>query len=433
VEKRAEHFINFAAKYLYKVLTRHVGHDMAFRETSEEYRKAYKYLSPKLLYRATFRMSSDYYLLRYMEKEVFGRSAGTKRLAKMWIIVRKDELARLAPEMNIEQLVRKLEKSMPRPVPSLEEVLEKLHDPVQRLAVKYSFPVWFVHDLVERLGLSETELLLRELNEEKWWIRVNTLKTDVERVVQSLEEKGVVVQRDPDLPYMLKVVDYSMPLHHLDEMWQGEIVFQDKASAMVVEALRPEPNDTILDLAAAPGVKDSLIMQLTENRARIIAVDVSWERIKRTKRLLRLYGVDLARVEIINADSRMLTIQGSSIDKVLLDAPCTSTGAMVKDPAVKIHLEDQTWVARFPQLQRHMLETALALRREIVFAVCSILAVEGEEHIASILGKGRHTPVKALSSASPGYRPYSFRDRVHRFFPHVHDTQGFFIAKLVPY
>lgn len=427
-DKRIEALLDFSAQVLYEILRRHLGFDKAFQAALHSPKAAAtKYVPLKMLYKVSRSVVSDYYLLRYAENYIYGRRGdSTRRLVRLWLLLRADEEFFGPLWDSVHRYRKKLLKSLPRKIESVEELVEGIEDPVERLAVELSYPKWFVEVFVHRLGFSETRELLEKLNEEKWWIRVNTLKTDVDTIVEKLYEKGVVVRRDKDLEYMLEVVDYSEPLHHLEEMWRGEIVFQDKASAMVVEALHPSENDRILDLAAAPGIKASLIMQLTENKARLVLVDVSWERTRRMARLLKLYGVDMSRVDIVVADSREWRPR-TTFDKTLLDAPCTSSGTIGKDPAVKIHLEDESWVAKFPQLQHELLKAALLVDTDvIVYATCSLLPSEGEEHFKDLKHLLREPPIPG----SPGYSDYPISQLVRRFFPHKHSTQGFFIASL---
>ncbi len=424
--------IEFSSQILYVVKKSHVSHDRAFQRVLRENRRLSRVLPLKVLYRVSHDIVSDYYTIRYVERLIYGREGGTKRAAKLWLLYRGLDSPYLAGYVdNVERLRRKLLRSMPRAPSSIEEVIEHIDDDAEMLAVKYSFPRWFAATFIRLLGHSEAEKLLAALNEEKWWIRVNTLKADVDEIAQRLLEKGVLVRRDPDLDYMLEVVDYERPLHHLEEMWSGEIVFQDKASALVVEALQPEPGDTILDMAAAPGVKDTLIQQLTGNKATIYAVDVSWERLRRTQRVLSLYGADPSTVTIVHADSTRPPFHRAP-DKIILDAPCTSSGAIGKDPAIKLHLEDQEWVQRFPRLQEEMLDQALHLAGPdtvIVYATCSLLHFEGEEHLEKRLD--RLEPETPPIPGNSGYRVYpGVAEKVRRLFPHLHGTQGFFIARL---
>ena len=433
MERQVKIIVDFSARVLYHVLTRHVSHDRAYQAAAREYRKALSIVPPRVLYRVSHDIVSDYHTVRHVEKYVYGATGGSKRAARLWLALLGPEKEYLQPYIDgVERLRRKLLKTLPRRVESIEDVIEAAGSEAEKLAIKYSFPTWFTKLILRLLGPYSAERLLASLNEEKWWIRVNTLKADPDRVAARLEEKGVIVRRDRDLPYMLEVVDFSEPLHHLEEMWRGEIVFQDKASAMVVEALEPEPGDVILDLAAAPGVKDTLVMQLTENRARIIAVDVSWERLQRTKRLLRMYGADTSRIEIVQADSTTLHLRLKP-SKVMLDAPCTSSGAVGKDPAIKLHLDDLNWVARFPPLQAAMLETALKYRAPTVYAVCSILPMEGEEQIVKIVERGAASLQRPRIPAAHGYAVYGDAARkMARFLPSLHQTQGFFISLLEP-
>ncbi len=432
MDRFARTLIDFSSRVLYHVIHRHISHDRAFQAALRENRKAARLVPLKILYRVSHDIVSDYYTIRFLEKKIYGSTGGLKRMAKLWLLFRGLESEHLQLHLeSVERLKRKLVKSLPRRFESLEEALEDVEDPYERLAVKYSFPRWFAETMARLLGLEEAERLLEALNVEKWWIRVNTLKTDVDTVAERLLDKGVLVRRDPHLDYMLEVVDFSEPLHHLEEMWRGEIVFQDKASAMVVEALQPEPGDVILDMAAAPGVKDTLIMQLTDNKARIIAVDVSWERLKRTERVLKLYGADLTRIQLVHADSTVFLPRVKSFNKIILDAPCTSSGAIGKDPAIKLHLGDPAWVQRFPQLQEAMLDNALRGGADaVVYAVCSLLHVEGEEQIMRVLHR-----LELEEAGIPGAGPYpAYRGRLsrgaYRFLPHLHGTQGFFIARL---
>ena len=225
VEREVEALVEFAAKVLHHVLSRKVSHDLAFQSALREAPKAARSLPLKVLYRVSRSVVSDYYLLRYAERAVYGGRGGARRLARLWLLLRGDTLGDLlAPyEQGIARLRRRLLRTMPRRVESVEELLEGIEDPLERLAVELSYPSWMVRSLSRFMGMGELRRLLEELNEERWWIRVNTLKTDVDTVAERLEEKGVVVRRDPDLPYMLRVVDYSEPLHHLEEMWRGSL------------------------------------------------------------------------------------------------------------------------------------------------------------------------------------------------------------------
>lgn len=105
---------------------------------------------------------------------------------------------------------------------------------------------------------------------------------------------------------------------------------QDISSIYAVLALAPRRGERVVDLAAAPGMKTSLVVQLSEG-ARVVAVELSQKRVARMRWLLKQLGA-IDYVEIVHADSRQL--KGRIFDKALLDAPCTSSGAFTKEPPV---------------------------------------------------------------------------------------------------
>lgn len=426
--------INFASRVLFIVVNKGFGLDKAYQEAYRKAGKAERKIPPPVLYRIARGVVEKYHTLRFIETRLYGQKSSLKRLSRLWLYYFGTNDEKIVSKLDTElaRFRRKFEKSN-KNLPSLETLLSSLDDSLEKMAVELSYPLWFVKHVASLVGAKRARTLLEALSREQWWIRVNTLKTDVETVTASLEEKGIIVKRDPDLKYMLKVVDYNEPLHHLEEMWKGEIVFQDKASAMVVEALEPEEGDVVLDMAAAPGIKDSLIMMLTGNKARIIAVDLSWERLKRARRLLKLYEVDIGKIEFVHADAASIQVRPDKVTKILLDAPCTSSGAIGKDPAIKIHLGSKSWVNRFPYLQRLMLRNLQGYIKKgigvAIYATCSILDLEGEGHVEE-LGLEDYLERPRLAAASTGYAKYGFSSRVARFFPDLHETQGFFIARL---
>ncbi len=425
MERGLRAVVEFTAAVLHEILEKRISLDLAFKTTLRRYGKLPRGVTPRALYRLTRSVALSYYTLRFLEERVYGARGGTRRLVRLWLVyMARPEDVPESLSSPIERLRRRFMKTWGRRAPeSLEEAVDGLPD-AEKLAVIHSYPRWLVEKLLAvTRDRGWVERLLASLNEEQWWIRVNTLKASVEKVERELEEAGVVFEEDRELPYMLRVIDYREPLHHLDAMWRGEIVFQDKASAMVVEALEPSEGDLVLDMTGAPGIKASLVMQLTENKARIILADLSLERLKRARRLLRLYGVDEARVDIVNTDSMRFKPRITPT-KILLDAPCSSTGTIGKDPAVKIHLSGPSWASRFPRIQSLLARNAASIKAPTIYSVCSILPQEGEEVIEALEAEPFTPRVPGL----PGYPPYRLAHLVRRFYPHVHGTQGFFIA-----
>ena len=291
---------------------------------------------------------------------------------------------------------------------------------------KLSYQDWMLRKLQSLLGRYEALELLQAMNSRVWWLRVNVLKASVERVLKELREEGVSYVTDEHYPYMVRVLETPKPMRLLKPVKEFRAIPQDKASAAVVESLKPQEGDLILDMAFAPGMKTSLIQMLSENKARVVALDVSNRRALMGRRVLKKLGVDLSRVYVVVADSRTLGIR-PEFNKVLLDAPCSNSGAVSKDPGLKITLSEGK-ILHYSMMQREMLREAIALGDEVVYSTCSLMPEEGEFIVSEVSDYVRFE--KTVPWASTGYEVIPNYKEVMRLFPHKHLTEGFFIAKL---
>lgn len=279
-----------------------------------------------------------------------------------------------------------------------------------------TLPKW-VRERISYLRLKDFSPLFKKSR----WIRVNTLKANTQEVISSLEGKGFKLVRDY-YDFLFKVLYHPYSISKTDEFKSGKVVMQDKASIEVVRVLDPKPGERILEVGSAPGMKTSLIQQLTQNKAYVIALDISEKRIKVQKELMERLGVD--NVELLLGDGENLPIR--EVDKVLIDAPCSNSGTLNTDPSIFLRLSKGD-VIRLSKIQRKILEEAYKLRKLTVYSTCSMFPDEGEkvvEKFANFLVKINDDPSHYGSFRSRVWL------RVMRFYPHLHGTEGFFIAKL---
>jgi len=249
-------------------------------------------------------------------------------------------------------------------------------------------------------------------------------------VVRELESEGVELEVHPKLPYMVRVLRSPKPVRLLRAVREFRAVPQDIASAVAVEHLDVRPGEVVLDMCAAPGVKTSLISMLSGGEAKVVAVDISRRRLIAAKHLLRRLGVPETSVSLVLADSTYINIR--SVDKVLLDAPCSNSGAIGKDPGIKATLTPGK-VEFYRGAQLRLLSKALQLSDLVVYSVCSILPEEGEEVVTRSLTTSerfRVAPHRLSRLCSTGYPGYPVSSSVCRMFPHAHLSDGFFIARL---
>lgn len=314
----------------------------------------------------------------------------------------------------------------------LNKELDKLNDKIKYLALKYYHPEWFVKYAIELFGVEDAVKLMIANNEKQTvYIRVNELKASIESVRRYLEQNRVEVEETP-LPEVFKVLSYERAPASLDWHSEGKFVIQDLASAFVAHVLNPQPDEVILDLASAPGLKSSHIAMLMENRGKIIAVDNSEDRLKRMRAKMKVLGV--RNIEYKLADGTRFHV--GDVDRVLVDPPCSSTGSFRNYPCVKWRFDERKYRETI-KVQRNMIKNAFRNLKEggtLVYSTCSITFDENEENIlfASQFFKIEDVePVIGVRGIRVfGNREFPFWDKVVRTFPHIHDCVGFFISKL---
>lgn len=274
-------------------------------------------------------------------------------------------------------------------------------------------------------------------------IRTNTLKARRKDLAAALMKRGVSL--DPLANWSkvgLKIVESPVPIGATPEYLSGMYMLQSAASMCPVLALAPEPKEKVLDVSAAPGGKTSYIAQLMKNTGTIFANDLKAERQKAT--VANMHRLGVKNVIACKHDGRKLgTLFKNRFDRILLDAPCSGLGVISRDPSVKV----QRTIADVNQcahLQKELLLAAIdALKYKgttggvMVYSTCSVSVAENEEVVNYALSK---RDIKIIDSGldfgKPGFTRYQ-QKRFHpsialtrRFYPHVHNMDGFFVAKI---
>jgi len=275
--------------------------------------------------------------------------------------------------------------------------------------VNVIFPEWLEEELKKEY---EVEKLKESFLKKTTWIRVNTLKSDEDKVLKEIENEGIIVEQDKDIKYAYKVLEGDVT--KTKAFKDFKIIIQDKASMAVVETLKPEKSELIYDMSSAPGGKASLIMALTENNSKLIVADVDFPRLDRERRFLHDVGVDLNKVNFILQDSTNKSMRIA--DKVLLDAPCSSTGMIGNEPTVLLRVTKDR-IKSLSNLQKALLDTAVSTSNYVIYATCSLLPEEGEEVVKEYNAKA---PLNFGISKGIG----------NRFIPYIHETEGFFVSKI---
>lgn len=312
------------------------------------------------------------------------------------------------------------------------------------LCMYYSYNEFLMERLMQLFPVTElVEFLEASEIQRPLTIRTNTLKTRRRELAQALINRGVNL--DPVGKWTkvgLVVYSSQVPIGATPEYFAGHYMIQGASSLLPVMALAPQEGERILDMCAAPGGKTTHIASLMKNTGILFANDHSSDRIKAV--VGNIHRMGIVNTVISCTDGRNLSkIFKCAFDRILLDAPCTGTGVAAKDPAVKTN-KDRKDVQRCFTLQRELLLNAIdclsaksSTGGYIVYSTCSILAEENESIIDYALKKRNVKLVPTgLEFGKEGFIHYR-EQRYHpsmnltrRFYPHTHNMDGFFVAKL---
>ena len=275
-------------------------------------------------------------------------------------------------------------------------------------------------------------------------IRTNTIKSTRKDLMEALSKRGSTLEAVEWSKVAIKVTESSVPIGATPEYLAGYYMLQSAASLNPVMALAPQPGERILDMASAPGGKTSYIAQLMKNSGTIIANDLKPQRQKATVANLHRMGVKNAIVCCY--DGRKIPKIMKGFDRVLLDAPCSGLGVISRDQTVKLQRTFKD-IQRIAHLQKELLCAAIDAVDPtsktggiVVYSTCSISSEENEQVVNYILQKRFVRLVETgLEVGKPGLTRHKER-RFHpslaltrRFYPHVHNMDGFYVAKLQKY
>jgi len=304
-------------------------------------------------------------------------------------------------------------------------------DELEKVGLQTYHPTWFVKYCFRLLGRGEAlKFLEKSADIPPVYVRLNTLKSPEETVLKKLEEEKTVLEKVQQLKHTYKLIESKKPLTRTQSFSQGLFYIQDKASCLAAEIADPSAGNTVLDVCAAPGAKTTYLAQLMENNGSIISVDYSKRRIHVWKRETERMGTNI--VQPMVADARNSLPLNVSADLVILDPPCTSTGTFGKTPDAKWRLTKRS-ILGMAKIQAEMIEQCAEYVKKggfLVYSTCSITVEENEMVIEKFLKL--HPEFKLVDTKPkiglPGLRGLT---KCQRLYPHIHECNGFFVAKLM--
>lgn len=310
-----------------------------------------------------------------------------------------------------------------------EKLINQL-DEIEKISLQTYHPKWFVKYCFRLFGRGEAlNFLEQSARITPLYLRINTLKGSENIILDRLKEENIVLEKVKPLKYTYKINGSERTCIRSQSFKDGLFYIQDKASCLAAEIADPQKGITVIDVCAAPGSKTTYLAQLMKNRGTIFSFDYSKRRIQVLKRVTQRMGTKI--VEPIIADAMKNLPIKLSADLVILDPPCTSTGTFGKTPEAKWRLTKRS-IRGMAKIQSEMIEECAKYVKNgsfLIYSTCSITLEENEMVIENFL---RLNPEFSLTQTKPRIGLPGLRGltKCQRLYPHIHQCNGFFIAKL---
>ncbi len=291
----------------------------------------------------------------------------------------------------------------------------------------------------EMFGEKLPEFLEANEKENKDSIRVNTIKISRNQLYERLTERGFILKDISDFGFIIEESNFSVS--STQENLLGYFYIQGVAEMIVSPILSPTKNDFVVDMCAAPGGKTTHLSAIMENQGVVYAFDINKRRLSALKNNISRLGC--LNIAVFNLSGEEITKINNRPDKILLDAPCTGSGIMRKD-SLRKSLKTTHDIIFLSEIQKKLLKAAIDSLKNggtLLYTTCSLEPEENEFVVQWALNNFEiklsniDTDINGVPLVN-GFTEIFGRklsDEISlckRSLPHVHNTNGLFMAKI---
>jgi 16S rRNA (cytosine967-C5)-methyltransferase len=298
------------------------------------------------------------------------------------------------------------------------------------LGVLHSFPDWLIQLWQDQFGAPETAQLCQWFNQSPHIdLRVNRLRADPAKVIAAFAEVGVVATPIEPIPYALRLAQGAGAIPKLPGYTEGWWSVQDASAQLASLLLDPQPHDVVIDACAAPGGKTTHIAELMGDSGVIWACDRSAQRLKKVQQNCDRLG--LKSIKIRAGDSREFSDFKEIADRILLDVPCSGLGTLHRHADARWR-QNPDEPAKLSKIQLELLEQAATWIKNngnIVYSTCTLHPMENELVIRQFLASFTEWRLSQIPSSHPA-TTFINPTQLIEVLPHLHNMDGFFMAKL---
>ena len=300
----------------------------------------------------------------------------------------------------------------------------------EKIGLQTYNPTWFVEYCFKLFGKEDAAAFLQgNLNPPPTYIRINTLVSSEEVILQKLTDEGIKIEKVEPLKYTYRIVETKETLNNSPSLKAGLFYVQDKASCFATIVANPQAGNIVFDICAAPGAKTTFLAQLMQNQGSITSVDFSAKRMKTWTKETKRMGAKIA--DALVADARISVPLMGEADLLVIDPPCTSSGVFGKQPSAKWRLSPRS-INNMSKIQLEMINNCADKVKSggfLTYSTCSITVEENEGVIEGFLKVHPNFRIVDIEPkiGLPGLKGLT---QCQRLYPHIHSSNGFFIAKL---
>ncbi len=299
----------------------------------------------------------------------------------------------------------------------------------QQDEARYGHPRWLLRELRKAWPAHWAAVCDINQLEPPMWLRVNSAQTTRVDYQQQLAAAGLQADTRPAFADALRLRE-PVSVDRLPGFADGQVSVQDAASQLAAHLLAPEAGMRVLDACAAPGGKSLHLLERTDGKIHLQALDAAADRLPRLRENLRRAQLT-AQITTGDALTPDDWWDGAPFDRLLIDAPCSATGVIRRHPDIRF-LRRAADIPALAERQREMLVRLWPLLRaggRLLYATCSVLPAENRDVAGWFLGRTpTATELRPLddqlagltAGAGPGYQ----------LLPDLADTDGFYYLLL---
>jgi 16S rRNA (cytosine967-C5)-methyltransferase len=231
------------------------------------------------------------------------------------------------------------------------------------------------------------------------WLRINRQRSTRADALERMRDSGIEAHA-PEAPLDALRIDVPVPVSALSGFADGEVSVQDGSAQFVADALAPAPGARVLDACAAPGGKSAHLLE-RDPSLQLTALDIDAGRLALVRStFVRLDLGGNARLQTADAADLARWWDGTPFDAILLDAPCSATGIVRRQPDVLLHRRESDLAALLATQARLLdaLWTTLAPEGVLLYATCSILQDENARQVDAFLARTPDAQAESLDA-----------------------------------